>query len=55
MNDYDLMKLSDNDEEDAPDFDDLPKIENANVSPDDFKTKYKEFYSDIKTGIKEDW
>ncbi len=51
------MRMAENLEEDAIKFD---EVEEAFPAPQDnnaenFKKKYKEFYTDIKISIKEDW
>lgn len=57
MDNYTLMKLSERYDEDAIDIADfereelLPEMNDA----EKFKEKYKEFYTDIKLTIKEDW
>ena len=47
MNDYDLMRKSDETEEDA----DLVEEETELTE----KEKYFDYYDDVKTDIKEDW
>ena len=57
MNLYQLMRLAENLEEDAIKFDELEDafpVEEGDTA-EDFKRKYKEFYTDIKISIKEDW
>lgn len=57
MDKYKLMRLAEDMEEDAFKYDEAEEIypyEPAD-SAAEFKRKYKEFYTDIKTSIKEDW
>lgn len=57
MDNYTLMKLSekmDDDGVDIADFDPEELYEIAD-NAEAFKQKYKEFYTDIKLSIKEDW
>lgn len=57
MDKYKLMRMAENLEEDAIKFDEVEDIfppQDIN-SAEDFKRKYKEFYTDIKISIKEDW
>ncbi len=57
MDKYKLMRMAENLEEDAIKFDEVEDIfppQDSN-SAEDFKRKYKEFYTDIKISIKEDW
>jgi len=51
MNDYELSKIADMLDEDALYPDEVECFE----QDDDFKTKYLEFYDDIKTTPKDDW
>lgn len=57
MDKYKLMRMAENLEEDAIKFDEVdeafPTAESG--SAEEFKKKYKEFYTDIKISIKEDW
>lgn len=57
MNNYDLMKLSELCDDDAYDYIDFEsdELENKEDTPENFKRKYKEFYTDIKLSHKEDW
>lgn len=57
MNNYELMKLSENCDDDAYDIADFEREElEKNIdNPQKFKEKYKEFYTDIKLSHKEDW
>ena len=57
MDNYTLMKLSEKMDDDAID---LIDYELSDLLPDEtdaeaYKRKYKEFYTDIKLSIKEDW
>ena len=57
MDDFTRMKLSEQMDEDSCE---LMDFEYNELNPDgntaeDFKRKYKEFYTDIKLTIKEDW
>ena len=57
MDKYKLMRMAENLEEDAIKFDEVEDLfppQDSN-SAEDFKRKYKEFYTDIKISIKEDW
>ncbi len=51
---YEMMRKSDLDDEDAIELDEL-NLNSENNSTEEFTRKYKEFYSDIKISIKEDW
>lgn len=57
MDNYTLMKLSEKMDDDAVDIADFEYDELYQISDDAeaFKEKYKEFYTDIKLTIKEDW
>ena len=57
MDKYKLMRMAENLEEDAIKFDEVEDIfpPQDSKSAEDFKRKYKEFYTDIKISIKEDW
>lgn len=57
MDNYTLMKLSEKMDDDAVDIADFDPEELYSVPNDAeaFKQKYKEFYTDIKLSIKEDW
>lgn len=57
MNNYDLMKLSELCDDDAYDYIDFEyeELESQEDTPENFKRKYKEFYTDIKLSHKEDW
>jgi hypothetical protein len=50
---YKLMRLSENSDEDAVEIEEINDRENTEA--EDFKRKYKDFYTDIKISIKEDW
>lgn len=57
MDNYELMKLSEKFDEDgvfAEDFDPDDWYHEADDA-EEFKRKYKEFYTDIKLSHKEDW
>ena len=56
MNKYKLMRMDESLEEDAIKFDEVEELfPSEGNSAEDFKKKYKEFYTDIKISIKEDW
>ena len=57
MDDYTRMKLSEKMDEDSCELMDFEynELNPEGVSAEDFKRKYKEFYTDIKLTIKEDW
>lgn len=57
MDNYTLMKLAEKMDDDAIDIIDYELSELLSESSDieEFKRKYKEFYTDIKLSIKEDW
>lgn len=57
MDNYTRMKLSEKMDDDAIDlFDyDIEELLPKKNSAEEFKKKYKEFYTDIKLSIKEDW
>lgn len=57
MDNYTLMKLSEKMDDDAVDIADFEYDELYQTADDAeaFKEKYKEFYTDIKLCIKEDW
>ena len=57
MDKYKLMRMAENLEEDAIKFDEVEELFPApeGQTAEDFKRKYKEFYTDIKISIKEDW
>lgn len=57
MDNYTLMKLAEKMDDDAIDLIDYELSELLSESSDieEFKRKYKEFYTDIKLSIKEDW
>ena len=57
MDKYKLMRMAENFEEDAIKFDEIDELfpQEEGTSAEDFKRKYKEFYTDIKISIKEDW
>ncbi len=57
MDNYTLMKLSEKMDDDGVDIADFDP-QGLYFTEDDaerFKEKYKEFYTDIKLSIKEDW
>lgn len=54
MDKYQLMRLAETMDDDGPDFDEF-QIESDEGDAEKFKRKYKEFYTDIKLDIKEDW
>ena len=51
MNDYELSKIADMLDEDAL----YPDEVDDERDDDDFKSKYLEFYDDIKTTPRDDW
>ena len=57
MDKYKLMRMAENLEEDAIKFDEIDELfaKEEGTTAEDFKRKYKEFYTDIKISIKEDW
>ena len=57
VNDYELSKLADMQDEDAVDLADMDLAELLGETPDkqDFKSKYLEYYDDIKTTPYDDW
>ncbi len=55
MDDYTLMRLSDTDDDDAVGYDEIEEEQKEPRTAEDFKAKYKEFYTDIKIDLKEDW
>lgn len=56
MDKYKLMRLSEQLEEDAIKFDEADELFPPEFSDaQEFKRKYKEFYTDVKISIKEDW
>lgn len=57
MDNYTLMKLSEQMDDDAVDIIDyeLEDLLPANNDAEEFKRQYKEYYTDIKLTIKEDW
>lgn len=57
MDKYKLMRMAENLEEDAIKFDEVEELfpSPEGQTAEDFKRKYKEFYTDIKISIKEDW
>lgn len=50
---YELMRQSEAMEDDGPDLDELTGRAESDV--ESFKRGYKDFYTDIKLDIKEDW
>lgn len=58
MDNYTLMKLAEQCDEDAYDVADMSTedmYKDNSSSAEAFKRKYKEFYTDIKLSHKEDW
>ncbi len=55
MDNYTLMRLSEMEDDDAVERDELPEGGIDTSTPQGFTENYKKLYSDIKTGIKEDW
>ena len=55
MDNYTLMRLSDNEEDDAVERDELSETTIDTSTAEGFTEEYKKKYSDIKTNIKEDW
>lgn len=56
MNEYQLSKLADLQEEDAIGWDDLEEMPTEEEDEGKrFKDKYLEFYDDIKTSPRDDW
>ncbi len=56
MDKYKLMRMAESLEEDAIKFDEVEELfPSEGNSAENFKKKYKEFYTDIKISIKEDW
>lgn len=53
MDRYTLMRLSENQDDDAYDESDVRDLEQEEV--ESFKESYREFYDDVKIHIKEDW
>lgn len=51
---YELMRRSELSDDDGMDLDDAIR-EDDNDSAEKFKEKYKEYYTDIKISVKEDW
>ena len=49
MDDYRLMQLSENQDDDAVESSDFEEEE------EDFSTRYRAFYDDVKVSVKEDW
>ena len=54
MDKYELMRLSEFMDDDGPDYDNFLR-EAPEKDAEKFRRKYKEFYSDVKLDIKEDW
>ncbi|MBO5772643.1 MAG: hypothetical protein J6R37_02440 [Clostridia bacterium] len=55
---YELMRKSELYDDDGAELEDLHEAERQRKEPQtgkEFEQKYKEFYSDIKTNIREDW
>lgn len=58
MNNYEMMKRAEKLDEDCDCLIDECNLENSKSYENDaeaFKSKYKEFYTDIKLSHKEDW
>lgn len=58
MDNNTLFKMSEYYDEDAPelmDYDTEELLSGTGTDAEKFKEKYKEFYTDIKLSIKEDW
>lgn len=57
MDNYTLMKLSEKMDDDGVDIADfeLDELYQTQNDAQAFKEKYKQFYTDIKLSIKEDW
>lgn len=57
MDNYTLMKLSETMDEDSCELMDFEynELNPEGNSAEDFRRKYKEFYTDIKLDIREDW
>ena len=53
MDQYTLMRMSENQDDDAYDEADIEDLEDQ--EPEDFREDYREFYDDIKVHIREDW
>lgn len=53
MDKYTRMRLSGRDDEEVIDDYDMTFLDREKEK--DFNTKYKEFFNDVKTNIKEDW
>ena len=51
---YDLMRKSELMDDDGMDIDDAERQDDMSDA-ERFKERYKEFYTDIKISIKEDW
>ena len=51
---YELMRKSELMDDDGMDLDDAERQDDK-TSAERFKEQYKEFYTDIKISIKEDW
>ena len=49
MDDYRLMRLSENQDDDAVESSDFEEEE------EDFSARYRAFYDDVKVSVKEDW
>lgn len=49
MDDYNLMRLSETQDDDAVESEDFEEPE------EDFSTRYRAFYDDVKISVKEDW
>ena len=53
MDQYTLMRMSENQDDDAYDEADARDLEPEESG--DFKEEYRDFYDDVKIHIKEDW
>ncbi|MEG1706052.1 MAG: hypothetical protein RR086_05735 [Clostridia bacterium] len=51
---YNLMRQSEKQDDDGMDLDEA-MVKDNRPSAEKFKAKYKEYYTDIKTDISEDW
>ena len=51
---YDLMRKSELLDDDGMDLEEAENVDNR-PSAEKYKEQYKEFYTDIKLNIKEDW
>jgi len=51
---YDLMRKSENMDDDGMDIEEAERLDKRS-SAEKFKETYKDFYTDVKISIKEDW